>query len=113
MKTLDQISIPSLCRHLSEMACTLVGKQWSVMGRSLVHLLGLAISMITGRMCDTMEIFYFWFLLLFLCFDLLPFVGEPRECRGYIAFPPLFGPTDKRPGWALHCSRNRPGVFVP
>ena len=24
---LDQISIPSLCRHLSEMACTRVGKQ--------------------------------------------------------------------------------------
>ena len=23
--------------------------------------------------------------------DLVPFVGDPRECRGYVAFPPSFG----------------------
>ena len=24
--------------------------------------------------------------------DFVPFVGEPRECRGDVAFPPSFGP---------------------
>ena len=24
--------------------------------------------------------------------DFVPFVGDPRGCRGYVAFPPSFGP---------------------
>ena len=32
-----------------------------------------------------------WFF--FLCFDFVPFVGDPRECRGYVAFPPICGPS--------------------
>ena len=26
--------------------------------------------------------FLFLFLLLFFCFDVVPFVGDPQECRG-------------------------------
>ena len=67
MKTIwDQISIASLCRHLSEMACTLVGSSASMMGRSLVQLLGLAISMFASRMWDTMEFFIFAFCCFFV-----------------------------------------------
>ena len=56
MKTiLDQISRPSLWVNSA-----------SVMGRSLVHLLGLAIHMITGQMWDTMEIFIFGFCCFFV-----------------------------------------------
>ena len=46
---------------------------------SLVHLLGLAISMITGRMWETMEIFYFWFLLLFCVLILSLLSGSPEN----------------------------------
>ena len=38
--------------------------------------------------------FLFLVFVAFLCFDFVPFVGDPRECSGYVAFPPLF--------WAYH-----------
>ena len=94
MKTnLDQISIPLLCTGMSEMAHTLLGKalppqmqghgsQWVPMG---------AICRTLGRVRDKMENFLCFFVF-FLCFDVVPFVGDPPECRGYVAFPPTCGP---------------------
>ena len=38
----------------------------------------------------------FCFFSFFLCFDFVPLVGNPRECRGYVAFPPIFGPREGR-----------------
>ena len=35
------------------------------------------------------------FFFLFLCFDFVPFVGDPRECRGDVAFPPTCEPPLK------------------
>ena len=29
-------------------------------------------------------------------FDFVPFVGDPQECRGYVAIPPLVGPREGR-----------------
>ena len=37
-----------------------------------------------------------FFLCFFLCFDFVCFVGDPRECMGYVAFPPTFGPREGR-----------------
>ena len=37
--------------------------------------------------------FCFHFFLLFFCFDFVPFVGDPQECRGDVAFPPTCGPA--------------------
>ena len=31
-------------------------------------------------------------------FDFVPFAGDPRECRGYVAFPPTGGPPRSRVG---------------
>ena len=28
--------------------------------------------------------------------DFVPFVGDPRECNGYVAFPPSFGPPRRQ-----------------
>ena len=61
------------------------------------------------------------FVLLSLCFDLVPLAGNPQDSGGlcYISahfWPPektTFGPTEGRTRWALPCSRNRPRAFVP
>ena len=78
MKTkLDQISIPPMCRYLSEMAHTLVGKamplQLNGHGFNPMwwHFARLS------RLRDTMEIFFVF--CFFLCFDFVPFVGDPQE----------------------------------
>ena len=96
MKTiLDQISIPSLCECLLEMAHTHSAHSVSVMERSLVQSPGKAIYVLTTEMLDTME----FFVVFFLCFDFVPFVGDPQECKGYVAFPPILGPREG-PFWA-------------
>ena len=66
MKTkLDQISIPPLCRSMSEMGPTLVVKQRPATVRSWVETpVGLCCRTI-GRFRDTMGNFF----LLFFCFD--------------------------------------------
>ena len=40
-------------------------------------------------------IFVFVFFV-FLCFDFVPFVGDHRECRGDVAFPPTCGPSRRQ-----------------
>ena len=47
--------------------------------RSLVQFPGLAISMITRRIWDTMENYHFWFLLLFYALILSPLLGTPEN----------------------------------
>ena len=37
----------------------------------------------------------FLFFCFSLCFDIVPFVGVRRECRGYVAFWPTCGPPKK------------------
>ena len=53
-----------------------------------------------GKIRDTMGQFLFLFFLPFFCFDFVPFVGDPRECRGDVAFPPTCGPP-KRHGLGI------------
>ena len=38
------------------------------------------------------ETFVFVSFAFFFCFDFVPFVGNPRECRADVAFPPTCGP---------------------
>ena len=53
-----------------------------------------------------MEKNFMFFLVCFWCFEFIPFVGEPRECKGYVAFLPIFGPRGRQ-GWAANSD------FVP
>ena len=55
---------------------------WKVLGPNP----GGSICRITGRMRGTAGNFFFLFLFFFFYFVL--FVGDPRECRGDVAFPP-------------------------
>ena len=45
-----------------------------------------------GRIRGTMENFF----CFFVCFDFVPFVGDPRECRGDVAFLPTFEPPRRQ-----------------
>ena len=91
MKTIsDQISIPSLCRHLSEMAYTLVGKQCLYDGKVLGSIPG-ACNLKDPRQGEGHKgNFFCLFFCDFLCFDFVPFVGDPRERKGYAAIPAHF-----------------------
>ena len=62
----------------------------SAMERSLLQFLGLAISMITGRMWDTMETFYSW-IVAFSCFNLVPLLGTPENAGVMQRFRPFLG----------------------
>ena len=81
MKTkLDQISIPPLCRGMSEMAHTLVGKavpsQVKVMGSNANEI------NLQGSRLDQehhVKICVLVFFAFFLCFDFVPFMGIPEN----------------------------------
>ena len=80
MKTiLDQISIPSLCRHVAEMAHTLVGKQClydGMVSGSTPNAHNFAASRQGVRQNGN---FLFFVFVAFLCFDFVPFVGTPEN----------------------------------
>ena len=93
---LDQISIPSLCRGLSELACTLVEKQWccvcDIVGSNpatdnveeLQH--GLEHK---GKLSPP-------FFLLCGALILSPFLGTPENTGVTQQFHPLLGPREGR-----------------
>ena len=102
---LDQISIPSLSRGLSELACTLVEKQWCCG----CHILG------SKPAADNVEELQHalehkgkLFSPIFFdvrCFHFVPFPGDPHEHRGYVAIPPTFG-TPRGQGLCSHTERH-------
>ena len=57
-----------------------------------------------GRMRDTVGLFLFLVFLPFFCFDFVPFVGDPRECR-------RVGAHDVQPVCG-HSTRTRCGHIV-
>ena len=71
---------------------TLVGKQCLCNGKVLGSIPRDGNLCSYDRMGDTMEIFYFWFLLLFLCFDFAPLLGIPENAGFMQHFRPLLGP---------------------
>ena len=78
------------------MGHTLVVKLCLCKRRSWVQTPVGAICRTVGRTRDTMGNFF----LLFFCFDFVPFVGDPRECRGDVAFQPTYG-SPRRQGLGI------------
>ena len=48
-------------------------------GKVQVQFVGQAIFVLIDRICDTMGIFYFWFLLVFCALILSPLLGNPEN----------------------------------
>ena len=85
---LDQISIPPLCRGVSEMAHTLVGKAVPLQlhGPGFKPQWGQSAGLPAGSRTP-------WENFFSCALILSPLFGDPRECRGDVAFPPSFGPA--------------------
>ena len=68
----------------------------SVIERSLVQFLGLAICRNQGRVRDTEQTCPRPLFIALLCLEFVPFVGDPRERMGYVAIPPTVGPPRRQ-----------------
>ena len=84
------------CRSMSDQGHTLVVKQCLCKWKSLVQTPVGALCRAVGSIRNTMGQFLFLFFLLFFCFDFVPFVGDPPECKVDVAFPPTCGPPRRQ-----------------